>query len=412
MIKGISLIFFLLCFYASNLYAQQISSDIRLLLSSEGKVFYGEEPNSIMVMDYPENLDRVNQYLNTLDVLPQQVLVEARVVEVELQGENALGVNWDLFADKGRVALGQFKAQSEAGDIPDNPFTISIFDENINLVLNALANVYKTDILSAPRVTTINNRPAEIKIVQSLPWAKPTVTVSDSGTSTITWDVIFESVGITLKVTPTINEGGDISMILNPEISEKTSDYHLAVVDSEGKNWPYNVPVIDRRSASTKVIIGNGQTLIIGGLIKDKVVKGETKVPLLGDIPVLGHLFRSKKDLKEKSELLIFVSPTVINAQEVAHMAKLEKFGPGSGFLKDKEKQDKSLMILEKRDNQYRKKLTFELSTLTKQRETLVEQAKKLEEVLLSEENNLRGLEEAKNSVIAEKKGKTDNKDE
>jgi len=112
-IKGIILVFFLLCSYASNLYAQQISSDIRLLLSSEGKVFYGEEPNSIMVMDYPENLDRVAQYLNTLDVLPQQVLVEARVVEVDLRGENALGVNWDLFADKGRIALGQFKAQSD-----------------------------------------------------------------------------------------------------------------------------------------------------------------------------------------------------------------------------------------------------------------------------------------------------------
>ncbi len=432
MIKGIILIFFLLCSYASNLYAQQISSDIRLLLSSEGKVFYGEEPNSIMVMDYPENLDRVTQYLNTLDVLPQQVLVEARVVEVELQGENALGVNWDLFADKGRIALGQFKAQSGAADttkgkgaiaqgIPDkkttrsagstsadNPFTISIFDENINLVLNALANVYKTDILSAPRVTTINNRPAEIKIVQSLPWAKPTVTVSDSGTSTITWDVNFESVGITLKVTPTINEGGDISMVLNPEISEKTSDYHLAVVDSEGKNWPYNIPVIDRRTASTKVIIGNGQTLIIGGLIKDKVVKGQAKVPLLGDIPVLGHLFRSKKDIKEKSELLIFVSPTVINAQEVAHMAKLEKFGAGSGFFQDKEKQDKSIRILEKRDGQYRKKLSSELSVLSKQQSALSAQAKQLEEAVLLEENNLRKLEEAKNSVIAGKREKTD----
>jgi len=73
---------------------------------------------------------------------------------------------------------------------------------------------------------------------------------------------------------------------------------------------------------------------------------------------VLGHIFRNKKDIKEKSELLIFVSPTVINAQEVAHMAKQEKFGAGSGFFQDREKQDKTLRISEKRDNQYRKKLS------------------------------------------------------
>jgi general secretion pathway protein D len=357
------------------------------------------------------------------------VLIEARVVEVKLQGESSLGVNWQLFAEKGGLEMGQFKVQSVTKDtlvgkglleqvIPfkktiypgtakeEDPFTISVFDENINLVLSALANEYNTDILSAPRVTTVNNRPAEIKIIQQLPWGEPTVTVTD-GVSAVTWKITFEQVGITLQVTPTINENGDITMTLNPEISEKTGDYELSIVDTAGKAWPYKIPVIDKRAASTKVIVGNGQTLIIGGLIKDKMIKGETKIPFLGDVPVMGHFFKSQKDSKEKTELLIFVSPTVINPREMVRMAKQERFGSGARFIQDKERQEKIMLVLENKENLSRQKRASDLETLIKKQQVLSEQTKQLEQAVQAEEKSVKKLEEDKQTLLAKKKNLT-----
>ncbi len=351
------LLFLLLLNYFS--FSQDVS-DITSLLSSEGKVLYGNEPNSILVIDYPENLKRIEEYLKMIDVSPRQVVIEARVVEVKLQGEHSLGINWQLFAEKHGLEMGQFRIGSSEGGpleqmIPykstyyppgstqsedmEEPFTVTVFDENINIVLKALANSLKTNILSAPRVTTVNNRSAEIKIVEKLPWAEPEVEMSEEGI-TVTWNINFEEVGIILKVTPTITEDGRITMELKPEVSEHVGDYKLTVVQGSTQ-IPYTVPIIDTRSADTKVVIGNGQTLIIGGLIKEKNTEGETKVPLLGDIPGLGWLFKSKKKTKDKTELLIFVSPTIVTPQVAKKMEKEEKEGIGKWYMKEREKIQK-----------------------------------------------------------------------
>ncbi len=326
--------------------SSQENSDILNLLSSEGKILFGNEPNSLLVIDYPENISRVDQYLDMVDVSPQQVIIEARVVEAALGGEHSLGVNWTIFADKGSLDAGQTNIFSSAiGDglqqqIPfknteyppgatttttENPFTLTIFDENINVVIQALENQLDTTILSAPSVTTVNNREAEIKIIEKIPWAEPEVTtLGESATAiNVTWTVNFEEVGITLTVTPTISEDGNISMILEPEISEHTKDLTLTVISGD-QEIDYTVPFVDLRAASTKVVVGNGQTLIIGGLINTKKQIGETKIPLLGDIPWLGYLFKSEKKTIDKTELLIFVSPTIITSGELNYMGKLE----------------------------------------------------------------------------------------
>ena len=410
-------------------YAQEVSNDIRILLSSEGKVLYGDEPNSIVVIDYPENIQRIADYLDVIDVSPQQVLIEARLVEVKLQKEHALGVNWKAFADKGYMTLGRFKLGSSAlGQQPglleqtipykntnyppgqattgqESPFTLAIFDDNINVVVQTLANSLDTNLLSAPRVTTVNNREAEIKVTQSLPWAEPEVSVSgQSGSVTVTWKVNFEEVGITLKATPTINNDGKISMVLNPEISEKTGDYTLTVVQGS-TSIPYTIPIIDTRSASTKVVIGNGQTLIIGGLIKEKNTKGVTKVPFLGDIPLLGYLFKSKKEVGDKTELLIFVSPTIITDNEFKRMAKDEKYRIGKDYMKEREEQVRSVMRGEREEKEKKDKLSAQLESLNKKQDSLVKERKKIEAMVVSEEKNLKTLKDAQKILAEEKKG-------
>ena len=384
-----------LCFFLifSLAYGQEVSSSIKTLLSSQGKVIFGDEPNSIMVIDYPENIQRVVEYLEIMDVLPQQVLIEARVIEVKLQKEHSLGVNWKAFADKGYLTMGRFKAGSGYPEAPglleqnisykptfyppgqstagqESPFTFAIFDDNINVVLKALSNSLDTDILSAPSVTTVNNRLAEIKIIQKLPWAEPTLSSQASGTGSsssvsVTWKVNFEEVGITLKVTPTINEENKIALTLNPEVSDKTSDYSLTVTQGT-TSVPYTVPVIDKRSASTKVVIGNGQTLIIGGLIKQKNTKGVTKIPLLGDLPLLGYLFKSKKDTGDKTELLIFVSPTIITPDEFVRMKNEERFGIGKDYSREREKRKRLFLTTQEEEEKVRKsKFNAALDVLT-----------------------------------------------
>jgi|GEM_PF-1702890 len=343
------------------------ASTIFDLLSEQGKIFFDNQANSILVIDYPQNIKKVADYLEKIDVLPKQVLIEARIIEVKLQKEHALGVNWQLFANKG-LKLGQYKlysdtianglqqaipykptyyppAQTATGQ--ETPFSVTIFDENINVVLKALSNSLKTDILSSPRVTTVNNQEAVIKVVQSLPWAEPELTVEgQSGSVSVSWKVNFEEVGILLKANPTINENGDITMTLVPEVSEKTSDYTLTVKQG-ATEVPYTVPVIDKRTASTKVVIGSGQTLVIGGLIKNKITKGVTKVPIFGDIPYLGYLFKSKKDVGDKSELFIFVSPTVITPNEFVHMERTEKYGIGKDYMEERQKQEIAVALEE-----------------------------------------------------------------
>ena len=410
-------VFIILFFLFSPIYvfAQEQNSNIKNLLSSEGKVLYGNEQNSLVVIDYPENVERVKEYLDMIDVPSQQVMIEARVVEVKLQKEHALGVNWQLLADKKHMSLGRLDVGSSStlgqfadglkqsipykntnyppvtGTTSESPFTFGIFDENINVILQALANSLNTNVLSAPRVTTVNNREAEIKVIQSLPWAEPDVQVSgESGSVTVSWTINFEEVGIILKVTPIINDDDNITMVLNPEVSDKTSDYSLTVTQGS-TSVPYTVPVIDKRSASTKVVVKNGQTLIMGGLIKEKSTKGETKVPLLGDMPFLGYLFKSKKDTVDKTELLIFISPTIIAPENFARMRKNKQFNLGESFDEGKQKQEGRLLALDVAEKAKATAQTVgRLKALTEKQGSLLKERKELEEKIKKEEESVK----------------------
>jgi type II secretory pathway component GspD/PulD (secretin) len=421
--KKIISVFMLLLFPALNVCGQQVSSDMRTLLSSEGKVLYGDEPNSIVVKDYPDNLDQVGQYLEMLDVSPKQVLVEARVVEVVLKNEHSLGVNWSLLASQGGLKIGGYKVTSEGKNYIEqkipfidvrkkpadiitsivDPFTLAVSNSNIDAVLKAMSTSLDTDVLSAPRVATVNNRPADISIIQRYPWAEPELTTSDSGSTTVTWKINWEDIGIILHVTPVINADGDISLTLHPDISELV-DQKLLTVTSGSASLDYQIPVIDKRTATTKVIVGNGQTLIFGGLIKDRVKKNYYKVPLVGDLPLVGQLFKSSNTFKEKTELLILVSPTIINSDEMTHMAKQLRYGVGGKYVLDKERQEKMLLTMENREIQRKIDLNSKWDALTKKQQELVQQTKELEKTVLSEENSLKKLEETKEAVIAKKK--------
>ncbi|MCF7907593.1 MAG: hypothetical protein K9L86_01790 [Candidatus Omnitrophica bacterium] len=340
--------FFLILYFAHPGYAQSISN-MKSLLSEQGQILFGDEPNSVLIVDYPENIERIDEYLQMVDVEPQQVHIEARVVEVKLQGETSLGIDWTAFANSGGLNFGNFDMFSGTaasgittagvtdytqilnppitGSSADtNPFALTLSHNNIDVVMRALANDYDTDILSAPSITTINNHTATIKMIDIYPWAEPTVTTVENSNPEISYEMNFEEAGIVLQVTPIISENGKVVLDLQPEISEKTDDYSVTIDPGGGSQTiTYTVPIIETRQTKTKVVVNSGETLIIGGLIKNKEIESEIKIPLLGDIPYLGYLFKSQRKTMDKKELVIFVSPTIIRAPEMAYSGKLER---------------------------------------------------------------------------------------
>lgn len=340
-------------------------STIQSLLSSEGKILYGAEPNSIMVIDHPQNLQQIEQYLNMVDVKAEQVQIDARVVEVTLNDETALGINWNWRRDTlvgGLRVVSPIRQQIPFIGTTDfksetttpGTFNLTVFNDAIDVVLRAMAQHVKTDLLSAPRITTVNGRTASIEVVQQVPYVEVTVQLAQSaGQNDITtYALKREKVGITLRVTPTISPDGSISMRLEPEIGEVTGQFHVPVVTRQGPPTSYDVPIIDTRKASTNVIINNGQTLIIGGLIKDKLVEQDNKVPVLGDLPVVKPLFRSSLTTKKKTELLFFVSPTVITPDALAPMAREERYGLGKRYAEERQKRESSIFEAMEKEQQ------------------------------------------------------------
>ncbi len=347
-------------------------STITELLSSAGRVLYGEQPNSILVIDYQDNIDRIEEYLSIADVAAQEVLIEARVVEVSLEGQHALGINWDLLTRKqDEIKIGQFKVQTPltqnidyksttepGGTADETAFSFEIWNKNLHTIISLLANSLDTNLLSAPSIATLNNHAAKIEVVKRLPWAEPdvnTVEIGDDTYYSITWEINFENEGITLEVLPTIAPDGRIIMSVIPEVSQHVDDYPLEVTYGT-QTVDYTVPIIDTRRAETKVIVENGQTLIIGGLIKSEVVKAVTKLPIVGDLPIIGSYFSSQKTSEEKIELLILLSPTIIDRSEYARAAREEKYGLGKWYTKERRRHDRTVTARDVLDNKRKRR--------------------------------------------------------
>ncbi|MBM3251978.1 MAG: type II and III secretion system protein, partial [Candidatus Omnitrophica bacterium] len=171
-------------------------------------------------------------------------------------------------------------------------------------LIEALNSVGKTNTLSTPRITVLNNQEAKILVGTKEVYVSTSTTTSE-GVSTTAEAVTFVDVGVTLSVTPTINPDGFVTMKIRPEVSSTGTPYTTASGNQ--------IPVVSTSEAETNVMVKDGSTIIIGGLIKDKIQDTVKKVPLLGDIPLIGLVFRSKDKTTTKTELAIFLTPRIIS---------------------------------------------------------------------------------------------------
>ncbi len=346
--------------------SKDVVESVKNIVSDRGKVTYDERTNTVIVTDIPTNIYKIGQVISRLDKRTDQVLIEARVIETVLSNDERLGIDWNvkiavagakrpttlpfdyfnraqevdslvnrftplvqsgtktvigytaagdpIYQDPASYPTGKAGQGDGAKGFPYVDYKIDIFKDTFTFgtldfsqftaVLEMLKSRANTEIVSNPRIATLNNNEAMINVGQTLNLPKFERN-STTGKMEITgYDA--KNLGVLLKVTPHVNDNGEIVIDLAPEITD------LLRYDTLDPASGIVAPVFSSRFAKTQVMVKDGDTIFIGGLIKENEVKVRKKLPiigdLLGDIPFVGLFFSKKETTKQKTELIFFVT--------------------------------------------------------------------------------------------------------
>ncbi len=284
-----------------TLSVDQLGSAARLL-EREVTIVGDAKSNSVLVSASPRYLDRVKQMIEELDVDPPQVLIQVLLAEVTIDRESEFGVNANVrFNLDNTLVRGRYGLASLFGSAGAGVPAIAINATDFRLIIRAMEAQGRLQVLSNPTIMAVNNVPARIQVGETI--RLPESTSFDQGSQQSS--VVPEDIGVILEVTPSVNPDGFVRMEIHPEISELSARTTQISEDFES-------PIITRRTASTTVTVKDGQTVIIGGLISDRYERRDQRVPILGEIPIVGALFRSQQLSSAKTELLIVLTPHVV----------------------------------------------------------------------------------------------------
>ncbi|ABM01572.1 type IV pilus biogenesis protein PilQ [Shewanella amazonensis SB2B] len=297
--------------------AELLKSEGSSLLSDRGSVAVDERTNTLLVKDTAETLVNVQRMIEVLDIPIRQVLIESRMVTVKDNVAEDLGIRWGVTDQQGtKGTSGSLEgAESIAGGVipaisdrlnvnlpaPTNAASIAFHVAKLadgtvlDMELSALEQENKGEIIASPRITTSNQKAAYIEQGVEIPY----VSASSSGSTTVE----FKKAVLSLRVTPQITP--DNRVILDLEI---TQDSRGETVDTATGR----AVAIDTQRIGTQVLVDNGETIVLGGIYQQNLISRVSKVPVLGDIPLVGFLFRNTSDKNERQELLIFVTPKIV----------------------------------------------------------------------------------------------------
>ena len=286
--------------------AEDISSKLNEVLTpSVGSLKMDTRSNRLIVFDTFQKIKEVEDIVNAFDQKDREVLIEAKILQITLTDENKLGVDWqtivsdlhnlDLKGDFDVLTSTDKRGELSIGTIAADKYTA---------VVQVLQTMGVTDVLSNPRIATVNNKEASILVGSTEPYVTSTTITSASGPTTTSEAINFIEVGVKLFVTPTIHEDDFITMKIRPEVS--------SVVNTVQTSSNNSIPVVGTTEAETTVLVKDGTMIIIGGLINEERRSTVNKIPLLGNIPYLGYLFKNESELVTKKEIAIFLQATIM----------------------------------------------------------------------------------------------------
>ena len=313
--------------------AKNVSAGAGGAAGSGGSVnVQADEASNALVISAPASIyPSLRSVIQQLDIPRAQVHIEAIIAEVSLDTSQELGVQWLINnQDDGPVFSSQFSSSGVTipgivnGNIPDGASLGlgQLEDGGLSFItlIRALAGDSESNLLSTPSIVTLDNQEAEIIVGQNVPFVTGESTSSSSDVTNPFRTIERQDVGISLKVKPQINEGNAITMEIEQEVSNVVGS-STGAVDI----------VTNKRSIKTTVQLDDGALLVLGGLIDERITESEQKIPGLGDIPILGALFRSTKSTKVKQNLLVFIRSTIIKDPEKARTLSLSKYN----FMRD-----------------------------------------------------------------------------
>jgi general secretion pathway protein D len=265
--------------------------------------------NAILIEATPKDYRRIRRLLDTLDVTPNQVLIEATIAEVTLTDDLRFGVRWYFKEQASSFTFSDAQTGALASVFPG--FSYALAMSNVEATINALNEVTEVNIVSSPSLTVMDNKTAKLQIGDQVPITTQTSENLDNSDARIVNQVSYRDTGVILTITPRINERGRVLLEIEQEVSD-VQETRTSGIDS---------PTISQRRVTTTVLVNDGQAIALGGLIQKSQNRGRTQIPILGDIPLVGTAFRSKDDQVDKTELIILIRPQVMrDLEEVQHV--------------------------------------------------------------------------------------------
>lgn len=325
--------------------AKNLIQAIANMSSAYGSMATNQKDNSLIICDTKENLARILAEIKKADKTPEQILVEAVIVDVQLKDDTEIGVNWDILSTKNydigyrqnlTLRLGSTIEDSDTiGDATAFVTTgtggdFTIISGTIRNVVHMLQQKKDVEILASPRIMVLSGQSATIEAIEEIPYRELTQTSAGGELASVE----FKEVGIKMTVTATLTDSNDIMLTVAPEQNINTAVFGIE-----------NIPIIDTRKAETTLLLKDGQVVVMGGLRRKEKTKSRDQIPILGDLPLLGFLFRKDKTITKHSELILFLSPHIYKGEPIPddEMAKYNeiKNRPMLSVPREKEKKNK-----------------------------------------------------------------------
>ena len=303
---------------------RDIEAGVTKLLSPAGKMVVNKQGSNILVTDLPKFLDRIGSFLESVEgSVQRQVLIEARIVEVTLTGEFRFGLDWGAIAQaaalRGASTISAGKIIGQSLSPGAGGFQIGVVSTDFRAILETISTQGELQVISSPKLATLNNQTAVIRAGTDEVFFETRVSETPSLTGTQTSRTVNPrtvTIGVVLGVTPQVGADGTVVLHIHPTVTEKRGEAKSAIGDT--------FPILDVREADMIVRAREGQVVVIGGLMQEKRIDSDSKVPILGDLPGIGRLFRSTTQEVRKTELVVLLSPTVMVGKKVDEITSRE----------------------------------------------------------------------------------------